>query len=229
MRRIVALALVAAACGGGGSSETTLPADATAILSASGSAMERLTAVRFEMRLSGSRVLVDRGADLALSGAVGEYAAPDSAKAVLTLETGGLFFDVGSVAIGPKRWATDPLTNDWGSLPDGTGINPAIIFDTDVGWKPLLTIDMAAADLLGLESLDGTDAYHLRGDVQGERVAVITAGLAGEQPITVDLWVDPGSGFVLRIEFATSAEAGQTDWSIRLSEFGEPVEVEPPI
>ncbi|MFQ5516367.1 MAG: LppX_LprAFG lipoprotein, partial [Acidimicrobiia bacterium] len=86
-----------------------------------------------------------------------------------------------------------------------------------------------AADLLGLESLDGTDAYHLRGDVQGERVAVITAGLAGEQPITVDLWVDPGSGFVLRIEFATSAEAGQTDWSIRLSEFGEPVEVEPPI
>lgn len=229
MRRTWALLLIVASCGGNGGGSTTLPADTGVILSTAGAAMEALQAVRFEMDLSGTRVLVDRSADLALSAAVGEFAAPDSAQAVLTLESGGLFFDVGSVAIGPKRWATDPLTNDWEALADETGINPAILFDPEVGWTPLLTIDLSGEELLGVESLEGSEAYHIRGAVQGERVEVITAGLAGEQPITVDLWIDPVTAFLLRIDFTTTADDGDTDWTIRLSDFNQPVEVVPPL
>ncbi|MFQ5947378.1 MAG: LppX_LprAFG lipoprotein [Acidimicrobiia bacterium] len=228
---LLVLGIAASACGDSTPSGSTLPPDAGAILRYAGDAMQALRSVRFELERSGAPVYLDGSGLLAFKSAVGEYASPGSARAVIDVETPVAVFEIGSIAIGEQQWATNPLTQKWDELPPGSAFNPVLLFDSELGWKPLLSEDVTEASLVGLVDLDGEPRYYLRGRARGRRVRVLTVGLAGEQPVDLELWVDPETGRVVRLAFTTVTPDGDaTDWLLTLSQFDEPVEpIDPPV
>jgi hypothetical protein len=58
---------------------------------------------------------------------------------------------------------------------------------------------------------------------------VITAGLAGDEPVEVAFWIDPNTHHIVRIEFTTGTGAEEpSTWLLSFSDFDEPVTIEPP-
>jgi hypothetical protein len=220
MRRaavLLALAMLATACGGGGSGAAAR--DPAELVGEAAAAMAGVTSARFEMRRSGEPVTIQ---GMTFDAAVGEYAAPDAARALLDMRAGDLVLQLGTISIGERTWLTNPLTGDWEEL--DAGFNPARIFDPELGWQPLLTEDLS--DLRSLGRRDGLEV--VGGTVAAERVAVLTAGLVEGQAVPIEISFDPESLRIRRVEFTTQGESGETTWVIELSDYDEPVTVEPP-
>ena len=126
-------------------------------------------------------------------------------------------------AVAERTWLTNPLTGRWEELTPGTGFNPAVLFDPDAGWVALLA-DLTDVSFVATEE----DGHHLTATVPPARVEVLTAGFAAAQSVPIDLWLDESSGRIRRLELSTTGDAGVSDWRITLSDYDEPVEIEPP-
>jgi len=217
---LVAAALVAGACGGGSSTDTTAP-EAEQLLADAADAMEALTSAAFDMTRSGEPVVIS---GMEFLSARGQYGAPDSTQALLEMRASEITVELGTISIGDVTWLTNPLTGGWEELPEGTGFNPAILFEPEIGWRPLLTEDISNVTVA--DGGDGT--WKVSGTVAAERVEVITAGLVSDQEVEADIWIDRETSQVERIEFSTEGEEGTSDWVLELSEFDEPVSIDPP-
>jgi hypothetical protein len=211
------VSLVASSCGGAAPSEALDPGP---LLERAITAMGAVESASFEMTHSGAPVTVE---GLAFESAVGRYAAPDSAEAVLRVRANDLVVQLGTISVGERTWLTNPLTGSWEELAPGTGFNPAVLFDPDMGWVALLT-DLTDVSFVATEG--ATD--HLRATVPPARLEALTAGLTPGQSAPVDIWLDSATGHITRLEFSTQADAGQSDWVITLSQFDQPVQIEPP-
>ncbi len=222
----VTFALAAAACSSD-SAETstppTNPVSAEEILAEAAVTMQQVETLDFSIELSGAPITL---LGVELRSARGEYAAPESSRAVLEAAIGGLTIQLGTIAIGETSWVTNPLTNDWDEYTGSRAFNPAIIFDPDLGWLPLLTEDISNARLV--EPVEG-DTYVVNGTAAGARVEVLTAGLVESQPVSLELHIERDTGFVTLLDFATEGETGRTRWLLELSEFDQPVSISPPV
>jgi lipoprotein LprG len=218
MRRgaVLALAVLAAACGG----SPAPPPEAATLVAGAVTAMQAVTSAHFEMTHQGAPVIVQ---GLAFDSAVGRYAAPDAAEAVLSMQAGDLTVQLGTVSVGARTWITNPLTGRWEGLRAGTGFNPAVLFDADLGWVALLR-DLDGVTLVAA----GGPTHRLSGRVPAARVEAITAGLAAGQAVPIDIWLDAATGHIVRLEFSTVSDTGRSDWVIVMSDFGAPVTIEAP-
>ena len=139
---VVALLIGSGVAGCGGSDEPEgdpLPAESTAILTASALAMGDVTSVRFTLTRSGAAVFIDTFESLALDSVDGQFAAPASAKALLTVEVDGEHkTQLGAIAIDDEVWLSNPVTGVFEPLPDGYDLDPSTFFDPHGGWRPLL-------------------------------------------------------------------------------------------
>jgi len=220
----LAIAVLAAACDGGDADTTTttpLPS-VEEILAEAASTMQAVDTLRYVIELSGAPITL---LGVELRSARGQYAAPASSQAILEAAIGGLTIELATIAIGGTSWLTNPLTSAWDEYTGSRAFNPAIIFDPDLGWRPLLTTDLSSARLV--EPVDG-DTYVVTGTAAGSRVEVLTAGLVESQPVEMRFDIARESGLVSRMEFTTTGETGETRWVLDLSEFGAPVEISPP-
>jgi len=187
--------------------------------------MAVLQSARFTMKRSGAPVEV---AGLEFVSAEGQYAAPAAALALLQVRVSDLSVEVGTIAIEERVWLTNPLTGRWEEIPEGTGFNIAIIFDAEVGWVPLLTEDLSDVAYLGVRD-DGAGPRHvIHGSIAPVRVEFLTAGLVEAQLVESDIWIHPDSGYITRVEFSTDDGGAISQWVIRLSEFDDPVTIDPP-
>lgn len=219
------VALVAAACGGsGGEPPVPEPPPVEALVTGVGDAMAAVETARFEMERSGAPVRVS---GIVFDSALGVYRAPDAAKAVLTGRGGDLAVELGTISIGQRTWLTNPLTGRWEELQPGTGFNPAVIFDAEMGWREVMR-SLIDPRYEGGATQDGEGRWQVTGTIPPERIATLTAGLVEPQSVEVVLLIDPADGLLRRVEFTTEGEEGASDWVITLSEFGEPVTIDPP-
>jgi hypothetical protein len=221
---VVVLAVVAAGCGGDSADTTVAAGDvpsADELLQASGAAMQEVRSLRFGMQRSGAPVEVT---GLEFVSALGDYAAPDSAQTLLEMKTGDISAELGSISIGATTWLTNPLTGEWEELPEGSGFNPASIFDPETGIQPLLAEGISDARVT---ALDG-DVAVIEGVADAQRVEVITVGLVEAQEVDITASIDLATFHLLRAEFSTMGEEGVSDWVLVLSAFDEPVTIEPP-
>ncbi len=219
MRRslVLTLALLAASCGG---SPQSAGLDAAGLIAGAVSAMQGVESAHFEMTRAGAPVTVE---GLVFDSAVGRYAAPEAAEAVLRVHVGGIAVELGTVSIGDQTWLTDPLTGRWHELRPGAGFNPAILFDPEFGWVALLS------DLTEVTVVEaGGETHHLSGLVPAARIEAITVGLAPGQSVSLDLWLDAATLHIVRLEFSTIGDEGRSDWVITMSDFGAPVQIDPP-
>jgi lipoprotein LprG len=219
------IALIAASCGGSdGASEVPEPPAVDVVVRRAADAMAELETARFEMERSGAPVRVS---GIVFDSALGVYEGPDAAKAVLGGQAGDLAVELGTISIGPRTWLTNPLTGAWEELEPGTGFNPAVIFDAEVGWRAIL-LSLIEPTYEGGADHGGEGLWLVSGTIPPERIATLTMGLVEPQPVEVDLFVDPGTDLLRRVEFTTEGEDGGSDWVITLSEFDEPVTIDPP-
>ncbi len=222
MRRLataVLLALAATACGSDAAPAEEV--DGVELLAMSAAAMERVESARYEMERDGATVTVQ---GLTFDGAVGEYGAPDSARAILRMRAGDIAVELGTISIGPRTWVTSPLTGAWEELEPGTGFNPAMLFDPEQGWTPMLTTDISAVEYVGTDG----DLQVVKGTLAGDRVAVLTAGVAAAQPVEMEIRLDREAMLLARLEFITVGDEGESSWVIRLSEYDRPVDIQAP-
>ncbi|MBN2114373.1 MAG: LppX_LprAFG lipoprotein [Acidimicrobiia bacterium] len=215
-RALFLVALLTAACG----DTATPPPDAAALVQGAVAAMQSVASARFEMTRAGAPITVE---GLVFDSAVGRYAAPAAAEAVLRMRAGDLTVQLGTISMGERTWLTDPLTNRWHELRPGSGFNPAVLFDPDDGWVALLG-DLSA--VRGVPAEAGT--YRLAGRVPAARVEALTAGLAPGQEVPVDVWLDASTLHIIRLEFSTVGDEGKSDWVIVMSDFDLPVQIDPP-
>ncbi len=180
--------------------------------------------------VTSAEFLIERGgAPVTISGlefvsATGRYAAPDAAEALLEVKAGSTSARLGTVGIGPRVWLTDPLTGRWSELEEGTGFNPATVFDPAEGWPAILTTDLSG----GVASqADGR--YILRGTVAAERVATLTVGLVDPQPTEIEFVIDPETRRLLEVRFDTVTDGARSTWSIEIDEYDVPVTIAAPV
>lgn len=224
-------AITLAACGGGSNgepTEPTIPADADAIVDASAIAMGETESVRFELERSGAPVYIDQAEQLALNSVVGQFEVPGSAQAVLEVEVGdGLISELGAVALDDEIWLSNPITGEFEPLPAGIDVDPSLFFDPQDGWQPLME-DLTDVELIGLETRDGADRYHIAATAPAERVEVVTARLVRGEDVEIDFWIQPVTGHVRAAAFTTRVEDGDVDWRLDLDEYGEDFDIQPP-
>jgi len=226
MRRVgsvlFVILLVAAGCKDGGAvtTTTTLPSVGQ-LLADTANTMETVETLRYEMELSGAPITL---LGFGLSSAIGQYAAPDASQAQLKVVVGGLTIELATIAIGDRSWVEIPIVGGWDEYTGSRAFNPAIIFDPDLGWRPLLTTDIGNARLLEVTD----DRFRVTGTTAPERVEVLTAGLVDAQPVDLIIDIDRDTGVVTGMDFTTIGEDGETIWKLRLSEFGSEVSINPP-
>ncbi|HEX4984185.1 MAG TPA: LppX_LprAFG lipoprotein [Ilumatobacteraceae bacterium] len=204
-----------------------LPAESTAILTASARAMGDVTSVRFTLDRSGSPVYIDTFESLALDSVDGRFTAPASADAVLTVEVdGSLKTQLGAVAIDDTVWLSNPVTGIFEPLPDGYDIDPSRFFDPEGGWRPLLA-ELQDPVLVGEVDRDG-ERYQISGVAPADNIEIISAGLVRDQDVAIDFWIHTVTGLVTAAEFTTTYRGADTDWVLELGDYGETFEIEPP-
>lgn len=223
-----ALMVLAAACGGDAGSPTTLPPQPEPVLEAAAEAMGTVESVRFMIERSGAPIYIDPLDTLNFESAEGQFSAPSSANAVVTLAVGSLNARIGAIAIEGKTWLTNPITGEWEDAPEGYVFDPATLFDPEQGWRPLLATGLSEVSWVGETEVDGEPRYHIRAQADEDRVAVILAGLIKKQPVELDMWIEPSTGYVREAELSTVSGGQTSDWYIEFTEFGEPVEITPP-
>ena len=190
--------------------------------------MGSIESVRFRIERSGAPVYIDPLQTLNFSVAEGQFAAPSSASALVTLAVGTINAQIGAIAIDGVTWLTNPITGAWEDAPEGYDFDPSTLFDPELGWRPLLADGLSDVEWIGEESRNGEDRYHIRAQADEDRVALILAGLIRRQPVAIDMWIEPQSGYVREAELSTVFEGQTSDWIIEFTEFGDPVEITPP-
>ena len=219
---------VMAACGGdddlGGD---PMAADPAVILPAAAEAMGSVESVRFELERGGAPVFIDEVDSLAFDKAIGRVEVPGRADALLDVTVNGnLATQLGAVAFDGDTWLSNPITGDFEPLPAGYDIDPTLFFDPKGGWQPLIE-GLQDVTFLGTEDKDG-QRYHLRGTGPADQLEVVTARLVRNQDVVIDFWVHPVTGLVTAVEFDTDDDGAVSSWSLRLADYGERFDIEPP-
>ena len=203
--------------------------DPIAILRQAGAAMQSLHSVHWEIERTGGPAFLDDTQSLDLSRAAGDYAAPDAIQATITALGPGVTLELQTIAIGSDQWVTNPLTLAWEKLPPGWGFNPAILFDPELGWEPLLREDVSDVQLVGVSEFAGSRRYQIQATVTGDRVRVLTGGLARDPALTATIWVDPDTYHVVQLEFSSTSPTGEPSlWQLNFSQFDAGVTITAP-
>ena len=228
---LIAVSVLVTACGGGEAgepTEPTIPADTDAIVAASATAMGATESVRFELRRRGAPVHIDQVEQLTLNSVIGRFTVPGSAQAVLEVEVdGGRVSELGAVALDDEIWLSNPITGEFEPLPAGIDLDPSLFFDPKGGWQPLME-GLTDVELVGTEKRDGATRYHIAATAPADRVETITAGLVQDQDVVIDFWIQPVTGHVRAVEFTTTVDGADVEWSLDLSEYDEDFDIRPP-
>lgn len=210
---------------------TPLPT-AAELVTQGASRLQTLAGFSFTIAHSGPPAYLDPAGVIALREATGSYVAPDRAQALVTAATPGFVTQIEVISIAATQWQTNVLTGEWEELPPNWGFNPAALFDGELGLQSILVNDVSDLVLVGEETLNEVPLYHVTGTAVADNLFLLTGGLIGPAPVTVDLWVDSGSGDIHRIivtEPAASADAEPSIWTVDFSNFGATVAIEPPL
>lgn len=195
--------------------------------------MIALPGFHFVVDRSGASAYLNQEKTLIFRRAEGDFVSPDQAWAEVRIIAPGLVTEIKILGLGDRYWETNPLSGAWAELPGGMGFNPAVLFDPELGFQPMLESDLYDLTLEGMAELEespGVALVHLSGKLHGERIFQMSDAMIGPENMEVQLWVHPET-FELhraRIEAASPGEAEPVVWQLDFWDFGKVVELQPP-
>jgi len=187
--------------------------------------------LHFKIDIEGAAVVINPGLGLSLRSAEGDFVRPDRMGVHLKIITPVAAIEADMIALGDEQYLTNFLTRQWEPLPAQFGFNPAVMFHPQYGLDRTLEGGLDDAANAGVESIDGAQAYHVTGSLDGARLQVMSGGLISTNRVNAEVWVDAQTFAVRRVvllDAATGAEKSLT-WVLTFSQFGQPVVIEAPI
>ena len=205
------------------------------ILSRSAERMISLAGFEFLIERSGQPVYLDYEETIAFRRAEGRFVSPDRVFTNVRIITPGLVAEVQIISISGVQWETNLLTGAWQPTDPLYSFNPSLLFNSEKGIPVVLAHDLIAPELRGMEELQeipGKTLYAIQATMQGESAYQMTYGMIDNDPLQVEVWIDPSSydlyRFVL-IDPANSVDKEDTTWQIDFWNFGHISEIESPI
>lgn len=183
-----------------------------------------LKAVHFDLVREGQPVLLDITTGLSFSEATGDYVSPDRVHAKIKAQRGSLVLGLEMIWISGVVYASNPLTGTFALLPVRPALDATSLFGSD-GLPGIVRTGLRDLRLVGTESLDGANTYHLTGTAEGERLKVLTAGAVVSGPHGVDLWVEVATSHLKRL---VAHDPDGSAWQVDLSDYGRSVEISAP-
>ena len=179
-----------------------------------------------------SPAFLDNEETVSFRRAEGDFISPNRARAVVRVITPGMVAEIQVISTAEGYWETNLLSGKWQALPPEMGFNPAVLFDPQIGFQPILETDLDNLKLLGSQELDrlpGKRLYHLSGDLDGKRLYELSYGMIGPESVSVQVWVTPESFEIERILIGEApVEVEATLWQIDFSKFEQADRDHPP-
>lgn len=186
--------------------------------------------MHFKIEISGAPVTINPTLGLSLRSAEGDFMRPDRMGVHLKIVS-LVSIEADMIALGDDQYLTNFLTHEWEPLPPEFGFNPAVMFHPEFGLEKTLEGGLDEAELIGVESIDGAQAYHVKGSLEGRRLQFMSGGLIGMERVEVEVWVDAENFVVSRTILQDPSADGDdpSTWTLTFSKFGAPVTIEAPI
>ena len=201
------------------------------IASRSAERMLAIQSLHFSIEPSGAPVALDPYIDspipIALQSMEGDMVRPDKMQAQIKVSALGFATDIGLIHYEGDTFMSNPLSGEWETLPAQVGgmVNPSFLFDPDQGLPTLLP--SMELNHLGVENIQRQPAYHLNVADMGD---LHMLGVGADGSVSVDVWIDVQT-YLLRQAVVTqpTTDSDQpTVWLIELSDFDQPVNIQPP-
>lgn len=200
------------------------------IFSGAADQLQGTESMAFKMEIEGT-TFVDGAGSIKLQGAEGIMQRPDKVDVTFTAEVlGTQQISIRMITIGEEAWITDIVTGKWVSSPPEFGYNPSVLYDDEDGLGPVMD-RLDDPTLEGSEEIDGRDAWHVSGTVDGDVIKSMTSGTMRGSSQTLDLWIDKETNDILRIRIAEPTDEDIDDpatWTLTLSKHNEDVTIENP-
>jgi hypothetical protein len=222
---VVALGLLGAGCGLLRPEERE--PSAAEIVARAAEAIERVETVHFRLEVAGGTAEIVTG--LQMTSAEGDVARPDRLRMQVNARAANVPVQVELVAIGERRWLTNPLTKRWTALPGQFALAP--VLDPERGVANLIR-RLSGLVKLPNETLDGQAVYHLRGTAAAADLAALAGAQGGGGSVAAEAWIGVQDFLPRQVRIEGAVVSGEPAGLVRvlkLSGFNAPVSIEPPL
>lgn len=226
---VVLAVFFAVACGGGDDEDADgapLP-PAAEVLSELVARVDELETFHFRLEHENGTSPIPLGLDLET--AEGDVIVPDRMSAEISAKADEATVQVDVIGVGDEGWMTNPFSRDWQPLPEGTNIRD--VFNPAAGVKAIVGA-LADVEVLKEEEVGGASSYLIEGQVDS---GVLEAAAPIAEPgltVVVKAWVGVDDSLPRRIRLEGPFAPGEPEDIVRkleMSEFDEPLSIEPPI
>jgi hypothetical protein len=197
------------------------------IASRSSEAMGQLKSFHFALETQGGTMSLGQG--IAIRKADGDLVVPDKMRLSFTGSFAGMSVELQMVSLGKQQYIQNPLGKKWQTMK--SAFDPSALFRPEDGVPSLMT---RAGDLekVGREKIGDVDCYHLKGTLTAKDLAVLGADPSSPATSRADAWVGVSDFRVRQITLEGPVASGEKDGmtrTVRLSQFDEPFDIQPPM
>ncbi len=223
--------LLLAACDGGGGTTNTESLDVDALLDRAVTRFMELTSFHFYHDFDGETAPIVQF-DLDMERVEGDVVVPDQLRASVLAKVGqlgGINVNVTVVAIADEAWITNPFdTSQWLPMEGGNPIGD--IFDPVEG---IATVIRSVVDprVTGEEQIEGIATWRIEGLLDsGDLDAFALSAIAGYE-VRGMIWIGQEDDLIHRMRLEGRLQPDEPEGIVRrvdLSEFDQPITIEPP-
>jgi hypothetical protein len=225
-----ALLLLLTACGGDTSNSLDEDIAVDELLRNASERLAETDAMRFRMDVEGE-TRIDPAGTIRLLNAEGSMARPNKVDVQFQVKALGQTASIRMITIGEESWTTDLITGRWVTAPSEFGYNPAVLYNNQNGLGPVMgKIDNP--ELVDIEEVDGTRAYHVHGTASEGVMNPLTSGTMEGDRIGLDLWIDGETWDLVRVvvkEPASPDVDNPATWTMILSDHNKQIDIESPV
>lgn len=200
----------------------------TALLKQASTRLADTKTVHFNLKIEGETMIAE---SMQLLSAEGDLERPNKVDTTFKAKVmNAATVTVHLITIGDQSWWTNLVSGKWEPAPKDLGYNPAILFDNQGGIGPIMG-KVQNAKIVGTESVNDHDAYHVQATVPAKVIGPLTANAMVGDQIAVDLWINQKTYDLLRIKLTeptTKQHPHPAVWTLDLSRQNEKVSIEPP-
>lgn len=214
-----------AGCGGPSTPPPTPTPTPDEWLDRAGEAALAIKSAQFTLIREGTPAVLDPATNTTFTEAAGKYQAPDRVSATVKVTLLGNTLSVQMLWLPEGNYLSNPLTGAFSEAPAEATFNGVAVFGAG-GIPGVLKDGIQNAAMVGTETIEEVETYHLKGEADGEKLAALTAGaLAAGTSYLVDVWMNTTTHNPVRLHIT---EPDGNGWMIDLFAFGEPVEIQAP-
>lgn len=198
------------------------PVNPRELFERSGKVMANLDTFRFRLEHEGDGTPLAK--NLVLIRAEGTVVRPDKISIEFSAITSGFVFKSNLISLGNESYMTNPLNGEWGIVPQE--VSSLRLFDPQAGFAAIMS-QVTEARLVSRN--DAT--YKLQGKLQAEALAPLFGAVLEGSTVSIEAVIDAERLYLLKATLTgviTPDEPEGVVRVIRISEFNEPVSIEPP-